>query len=292
MKKTLLFFSAIFILAGCESPSPVMTPEVETNIETTGAYEYFVGEAPTGIALSALGELCFTPAQLDTTNGGELFCFSNKTEALTALNLEDLGECETYWYGTASVEIKNLSTSAEDHLKSDACFEEGNCDFNTAELVNVVEMISAPRCEGQRAEDIHQDPLGFSFSVPDGWTLGGTNGNEILINEAGDTLNVTYYSGKEVKDVDSKFGDVTYFFDEALNEWQVVWNTDEPDMDKGPKTAVPSFYTDSGLPVFAGIGRWKTDILVLSPTEFLIVNITGSGDTADLDPFVKTITLD
>ncbi len=280
MNKILTLLAAFLLLTACNS----------TTQSAVGEIDYFVGEAPNGVQNSALGQLCFVPSEKETTNAGEMFCFTNKDEALRLLGLENPENCDYYWHGVATVEFTDLSVTAASHAKGDACFEEGTCDFNTATFIKATTVSSGIKCENKRSDArTYTDPSGFSFEYPTGWTL--ESGTEVptLLSTEGDRISFTKVSGDKVQDVDNKFGDVTYFFDEILNEWQVIWNTDSQPADQGAKTAVPSFYTETGLSVFAGIGRWKTDIVALSHDQFLLVNITGSGETADLDPLVKTI---
>ncbi len=135
--------------------------------------------------------------------------------------------------------------------------------------------------------------FGFSFSYPTAWKVETKNvaryGDAIVLTKPdGDSIIIGKVSGTEVQDDDAKFGSVTYYFNSGAGTW--MWMGDD---DRGdavlPAVATPIFSTDSGLQVLAGRGRWKTDIVPLSHTKFLIVNMTGSGYTKDLDPLVKTI---
>ncbi len=137
MKRTLslVFTTALFLMA-CNTQTQ----------SATGEIDYFVGEAPTGVHNSALGQLCFTPAQLETTNGGEMFCFTNKDEALNLLGIENPKDCDFFWHGFASIEFKDLTTTAGNHTKADACFETGTCDFNTATFINATTTNSGMKC--------------------------------------------------------------------------------------------------------------------------------------------------
>lgn len=257
----------------------------------TGEIDYFVGEAPNGVQTSALGQLCFVPSEKETINGGNMFCFTNKDKALNLLGIENPEVCDYYWHGFASVEFKDLTTSVDSHTKADACFESGTCDFNTATFIKATTVSSGMKCENKRGDNTtYTDPSGYSFEYPTGWAL--ESGTEVptLLSTEGDRISFTLVSGDKVQDVDSKFGDVTYQFDETLNEWQVTWNTDATvGTDQGPKSAELLFNTNSGFPVFAGVHRWKTDVVALSHTQFLLVNITGSGETTALDPIVNTL---
>lgn len=284
MKRTLsLVFTAALFFMACNTQTQ----------SATGEIDYFVGEAPTGVHNSALGQLCFTPAQLETTNGGEMFCFTNTDEALTMLGVDKSKTCADYWYGFASVEFENLTTAAGNHTKANTCFEAGTCDFNTATLIKATETSSGLKCKTgvtTPATTTYTDPSGFSFEYPTDWALQEETDVPTLLNTEGDRISFTLVSGDKVQDIDNKFGDATYQFDETLNTWQVTWNTDATvGTDQGPKAAELLFNTNSGFPVFAGVHRWKTDVVALSHTQFLLVNITGSGETTALDPIVKSI---
>ena len=116
-------------------------------IETSGVFEYFALEAPTEFKVSALKKVCFTPAQFDTTNDGNMFCFTNTEEALKGLKIEANGTCKKYMgYGT--VEIKNLTDQAS-NLKTDtpeACANDGTCKFDEAEFVLAKEIPDEAEC--------------------------------------------------------------------------------------------------------------------------------------------------
>lgn len=138
--------------------------------------------------------------------------------------------------------------------------------------------------------------FGFSFTYPTTWTLGsqviGNYGDTLVLKQPnGDSISVAKVSGSQVKDVDAKFGDVTYYFDTGRNSWMANWNTDSIDGPMvGLKTATSTYYTDSGLPVFNGLTRWGTAIVPLSHDKFLVITVTGGGDSSTLAPFVKSIT--
>lgn len=171
MKNQLLaIFASLFILSACDISSEpadetnggreelsnnnsVATPNEDSvgSIETTGAFEYFPKEGPSHFTQTAAGRVCFTPAQLDTTNEGNMFCFTNTEEALEGLRIEADETCERY-LGIAKVEIKNLTKDVPSGLKSDACLEDGSCKFNEAEFVEVQEMIDSAKCETDQNE--------------------------------------------------------------------------------------------------------------------------------------------
>jgi len=140
------------------------------------------------------------------------------------------------------------------------------------------------------------ESFGFSFTYPAEWKLSGADG--IVFHNLGpykdkdgngDTMTIRRMEGDSVTVQDAKFGDTMMYFDDQKNTWMIQ----QPDQNSsnGYTTvkAVPATTTLSGLPVFNSTGRWKTVIIPLSHQRFLVVNMTGSGWTAGLDPFVKTI---
>lgn len=133
--------------------------------------------------------------------------------------------------------------------------------------------------------------FGFSFYYPKSWQLSREEGDIIKL-ENPDPIEIIKYSGQRVEDSDAKFGRVAYYYDENTKQWMGDYNTD---FYAGIELVEPIFYTipgysPVGFPVFEGVGRWKTNIVGLSNEKFLIINISGSGFTVELDPFTKTIT--
>lgn len=142
--------------------------------------------------------------------------------------------------------------------------------------------------------NVYSDGLGVNFAHPSNWFVGSSYGIIVLSGfgpDEKDTLNVIGISGPEARNADAKFGSVTYYYDQKSALWMMKTNrlADSPDGKMITKRATPLFYTASGHPVFAGTERWKTNIVALSATEFVVVNISGSGFTKILDPFTKTI---
>ena len=121
----------------------------------------------------------------------------------------------------------------------------------------------------------------FGYSQSDSIFLSNVNSDDIY-----DRIIITKYTGDRVTDNDAKFGSITYFYDQELRQWMGEYNTDGK---QGTFPIEPQFYTAGNLPVFAGISRWKTNVVALAQDKFLLVNITGSGFTDPLDPLTKTI---
>lgn len=130
--------------------------------------------------------------------------------------------------------------------------------------------------------------FGFKFFYPKTWNL-SEKGDVITISNFGpyydDKIIISKRTGERMIDVDAKFGDIAYYFD-SKEGWMSDVNSDS---NSGTKKAVPIFYTADNLPVFRGVGRWKTNIVPISKGNFLLVNITGSGYVKILDPFTKSI---
>jgi len=125
--------------------------------------------------------------------------------------------------------------------------------------------------------------FGFSFYYPKSWQLSRKEGDVLVLNET----EITKYSGLRVEDSSAALGNVAYYYDENARQWMGDYDTDGY---QGIEPVEPIFYTLSDFPVFEGIRRWKTNIVAISDGKFLIVNVSGGGFTADLDPFTQTIT--
>ncbi|MEI7512675.1 MAG: Gmad2 immunoglobulin-like domain-containing protein [Candidatus Uhrbacteria bacterium] len=139
------------------------------------------------------------------------------------------------------------------------------------------------------------DSFGFSFNFPSEWKLADSDGivfqnlGPYKADGQGDALTVRRMEGSSVTVQDAKFGDTMMYFDENKKRWMIRQPDQKSQSDYTTVEAVPAYKTLSGLPVFSSTGRWKTVIIPLSHKRFLVVNMTGSGWTDGLDPFVKTI---
>ena len=129
--------------------------------------------------------------------------------------------------------------------------------------------------------------FGFSFLYPKEWQSKMEIFPKVsnIFFGTGVDITIQEVNGR-MDDTNSWLGHVVYYYDLKKKAWLVDSNT--PD-NVGLMFAEPIFYTDSGLPVFEGTGMIKTDIVALSPSKILSVNIASGGDTGSLDPFVKTI---
>jgi len=125
-----------------------VTKEEGKVMNLSGAYYYYL-ETDNSVAPykeTALKKACFNPAQTETVNSGELFCFNNTKEALDILGIKEIDKaCKKYW-GTAEIKIKGLTDDVS-ISKSDPCIKNGNCAFNEAELIEVIKLYEdTPQC--------------------------------------------------------------------------------------------------------------------------------------------------
>ena len=157
---------------------------------------------------------------------------------------------------------------------------------------NLVNLTVVAPTSAQNSATKYTDPTyGFVLYYPSAWTLvsKGENKDIGIINfdnigpDGGNSIDVTVQDGNKVTTTDNKFGEVSYFYDTHDGEWMTIGN------DGVTKPAKISYYTVSGLPVFMGTNRWKTTIVALSTTKFLVIHITGSGWTAVVDSLTKTV---
>ncbi len=131
---------------------------------------------------------------------------------------------------------------------------------------------------------------GILFPLPVGWNVTNEVDSQIVLTEysSGDRITLDYTESQSYTDIDAKRGQVTYTFNDVSGKWVAVENT-YTDGGMVSNEAKPILMIKNVIPVFAGSSRWKTYIVPLSHTQFLKVNITGSGQTAPLDEFIKTI---
>ena len=119
------------------------------SIEVSGGFSYLQHTSKdTGpYTQTMLQKVCFEPAQLETINNGNVFCFMNTQEALRILDITDFDEsCQKYW-GIATIQIKNLTNTIGTTYKGDNCVHEGNCPVNQAELVGVTDYFQTTTCQ-------------------------------------------------------------------------------------------------------------------------------------------------
>ncbi len=137
--------------------------------------------------------------------------------------------------------------------------------------------------------------FGYSFYYPKTWKVSYTE-SRVTITNFGPTRNESgsaSISFLEVQDskafvTDSKFGNTTLYYDDNSKQWMKTSPGANEEYETKP--AKVAFSTISGLPVYSSTGRWKTVIIPLSHTKFLVANITGSGYTAALNLLTSAIT--
>ena len=146
---------------------------------------------------------------------------------------------------------------------------------------------------------IVKNAWGVSFSKSQDWEVTSNSDKEVILRQSsgewvGDIINISYISAPEITSVDSKFGSVTYYFDEKRNQWMVIDQREgKPSTNNGDPSPSPVSLDHvllvDNLPVFSGSERWMTFIVPLSHTTFLKLNITGSGQTQPLQDLLKTV---
>jgi hypothetical protein len=159
--------------------------------------------------------------------------------------------------------------------------------------------VTAPATTTQTAPDAviavkrYDDPaLGFSFTYPAEWRLDSSSGDIKLTNLGpdGDDFIIIHRSiGPSYTSSDSKFGDTTLRYDSASATWMITQPNENED--EVETVATPDFTTDTGLPVFGSLKRWASELVALSSDKIVEVNVSGSGWTDGLHPFVKTFSI-
>lgn len=120
-------------------------------IDVVGGYSYYLTTESLALTVyknSAINRICFEPAQMETLNGGQMFCFTNTQAAKEILGIKVIDNtCKEYW-GTAKIRIKNLTNKNISYSKGDPCSQAQNCQFNEAELVSVLDNFAkGPECQ-------------------------------------------------------------------------------------------------------------------------------------------------
>ena len=137
--------------------------------------------------------------------------------------------------------------------------------------------------------------FGYSFYYPKTWKVSSTDNRVMIINfgptkndPSPDSISISEIQDSKAFVTDSKLGNTTLYYDDNSKQWMKT----SPGAGElyETKPAKVALNTISGLPVYSSTGRWKTVIVPLSHTKFLIVNITGSGYTTALDLLASAIT--
>ncbi len=136
----------------------------------------------------------------------------------------------------------------------------------------------------------------ISFYKGTTWNITTNTNNLIVLTQTsgewkGDIITLEYVSGPSVTSEDSKFGNITYSYDEVKQSFVSTSNIsgEHVTTSTGPVPAVIAAYTADNMPAFPGTKRWLTYIVPLSHTSFLKLNITGSGNTDALKELIKTV---
>jgi hypothetical protein len=164
---------------------------------------------------------------------------------------------------------------------------------------------SGPNCEFAKCQDssstadtVQRNDWGLVFAKGSDWNVIENGADRIVLEGTsdqsnGDKITASYVPSNSITDVDAKFGNVTYFYDSAKQQWMAEGNGYFgkgfiENVATSAIVAVPKFYVDMH-PVFIGTGRWETFIIPISETSFLKLNITGSGYAKPLDEIVSTL---
>ena len=130
---------------------------------------------------------------------------------------------------------------------------------------------------------------GVSFKKASNWSVTSDSGNTMKLESGGDVITIQYITGNTITDTDAKFGNITYYYDATQHAWMVI-NPDEANGGSlSPVPVSPLSYNANRLLVLKGTGRWKTDIIPLSQTTFLKINISGGGLIPPLDDLAATV---
>ena len=159
-------------------------------------------------------------------------------------------------------------------------------DSVVARFLDSIEIV-APRASTTTTELVVKNGWGVQFLVEPSWKMVTNNADQIVLSkitgaQIGDMMTLSYITGSHITDTDAKFGDLTYFYDDTRKEWVRVRESETT-------PAIEDNTSADGLPIFTGIGAWRTYIIALSQTTFLKLNIS-SGHVAPLNALLKTIT--
>lgn len=137
---------------------------------------------------------------------------------------------------------------------------------------------------------------GFSFSVPEGWSIASnTNGEIVLVSRneggitTGDRMTVKYIAGPRFESNDAKMGPFN------IEKQEGGYITERASRDGGLSRAtydsqeLRDFERIDGRIVFESPKRWATYVIAIQ-SGFIEMNIIGSGDTEALDELKNSIT--
>lgn len=143
-------------------------------------------------------------------------------------------------------------------------------------------------------EMLSSETLGISFLKDPYWKELVRPNGLILRNVGPDSesvITLIRFKGTSVTTEDPEKGSVTYYYDLVEKSWMSI---EIPPSFKGgdtvtPLSYIPIRYTKSGLPLFLGTSTYKTYIVALSISDFVIVNINGNGNMDIIDEFIREI---
>lgn len=140
--------------------------------------------------------------------------------------------------------------------------------------------------------------LGISYKIDPFWVIskkGSTDVPVIVIKKVGpkasDVITVTRFKGSSVSTEDSKYGNVSYYYDVGTSQWMSVYysNSISANASIEPEPVTQTRFTLYNKPIFEGTSVTKTLIVALNINDFIIVNISGTGYSGILNEFVKNI---
>ena len=110
--------------------------------ELTGGYTYFIKPRQNSpYYKNSANRICFEPAQLETVNNGNMFCFRDTEKVLSMFGIENNKQNDCLEIqGVAIIKITNLSNKNLSGTKDDPCMISGECDFNEADLVEIIQI--------------------------------------------------------------------------------------------------------------------------------------------------------
>lgn len=140
--------------------------------------------------------------------------------------------------------------------------------------------------------------LGISYKIDPFWVItkkGSSDMPVVVIKKVGpkaaDVITMTRFQGSSVSTEDSKYGNVSYYYDVGTSRWMNVYysNSISANTSIEPEPVTQARFTLHNKPIFEGTSAVKTLIVALGINDFIIINISGTGYSDILDDFVKNI---
>lgn len=197
-------------------------------------------------------------------------------------------------FGSSTQKSRNIITEYIIRAASTTPSNEGGSSLNGT---STAAASSAVRID-LLSEKVASSALGITF-IKDPFWKQTASGNAVTLKrvgpEAKDVIYIKRFSGASVTTEDPENGNVMYFFDSQKGSWMKVEYVGQSLNQSGggtkgvPVAFVPSRFTKDGKPVFEGTSRTRTLIVALDTSDFIIVNISGTGYAGILDYFVDGI---